>query len=189
METCSELFLKYIDSVVGLCEWFVLYCLLSRLVSGLAACSAELGGCDRERPGPTVSFPWNVPFQGRTWVGNIFTSVCVLTSWCIYIHIHIHTHLSTYCCYISFVFLWRSNFMFVTSFQTWSFKLVVLVGPVVFRQRGLFRVLKAYTHYKPEEGYCQAQGPVAAVLLMNMPAEVAINMNLYTFHWRCCKHF
>lgn len=45
----------------------------------------------------------------------------------------------------------------------------------VSRQRGLFRVLKAYTQYQPEEGYCQAQGPVAAVLLMNMPAEVAIN--------------
>lgn len=42
----------------------------------------------------------------------------------------------------------------------------------VCRQRGLFRVLKSYTQYKPEEGYCQAQGPVAAVLLMNMPAEV-----------------
>ncbi|XP_062281383.1 ecotropic viral integration site 5 protein homolog [Scomber scombrus] len=40
-------------------------------------------------------------------------------------------------------------------------------------QRGLFRVLKAYTQYKPDEGYCQAQGPVAAVLLMNMPAEEA----------------
>lgn len=40
------------------------------------------------------------------------------------------------------------------------------------RQRGLFEVLKAYTQYKPNEGYCQAQGPVAAVLLMNMPAEV-----------------
>ncbi|KAK2849076.1 hypothetical protein Q5P01_008910 [Channa striata] len=40
-------------------------------------------------------------------------------------------------------------------------------------QRGLFRVLKAYTQYQPEEGYCQAQGPVAAVLLMNMPTEEA----------------
>ncbi|CAJ1058442.1 ecotropic viral integration site 5 ortholog isoform X1 [Xyrichtys novacula] len=40
-------------------------------------------------------------------------------------------------------------------------------------QRGLFRVLKAYTQYQPVEGYCQAQGPVAAVLLMNMPAEEA----------------
>nr|XP_046261258.1 rab GTPase-activating protein eat-17 [Scatophagus argus] len=40
-------------------------------------------------------------------------------------------------------------------------------------QRGLFRVLKAYTQYQPDEGYCQAQGPVAAVLLMNMPAEEA----------------
>ncbi|XP_028315181.1 TBC1 domain family member 10B isoform X5 [Gouania willdenowi] len=40
-------------------------------------------------------------------------------------------------------------------------------------QRGLFEVLKAYTQYQPEDGYCQAQGPVAAVLLMNMPAEEA----------------
>ncbi|TWW55628.1 ecotropic viral integration site 5 ortholog isoform X1 [Takifugu flavidus] len=40
-------------------------------------------------------------------------------------------------------------------------------------QRDLFQVLKSYTQYKPEEGYCQAQGPVAAVLLMNMPAEEA----------------
>ncbi|XP_072768514.1 TBC1 domain family member 10A [Nerophis lumbriciformis] len=40
-------------------------------------------------------------------------------------------------------------------------------------QQGLFRVLKAFTQYKPEDGYCQAQGPVAAVLLMNMPAEEA----------------
>uniref|UniRef100_A0A3Q0REB4 Rab-GAP TBC domain-containing protein n=1 Tax=Amphilophus citrinellus TaxID=61819 RepID=A0A3Q0REB4_AMPCI len=40
-------------------------------------------------------------------------------------------------------------------------------------QRGLFRVLKAYTQYQPEDGYCQAQGPVAAVLLMNMPAQEA----------------
>lgn len=40
------------------------------------------------------------------------------------------------------------------------------------RQQDLFRVLKAYTLYRPEEGYCQAQGPIAAVLLMHMPAEV-----------------
>ncbi|KAL8180496.1 UNVERIFIED_CONTAM: hypothetical protein K2H54_026005, partial [Gekko kuhli] len=40
-------------------------------------------------------------------------------------------------------------------------------------QQDLFRVLKAYTLYRPEEGYCQAQAPVAAVLLMNMPAEQA----------------
>lgn len=39
-------------------------------------------------------------------------------------------------------------------------------------QQDLFRVLKAYTLYRPEEGYCQAQAPVAAVLLMHMPAEV-----------------
>ncbi|XP_053735623.1 ecotropic viral integration site 5 ortholog [Synchiropus splendidus] len=40
-------------------------------------------------------------------------------------------------------------------------------------QHGLFRVLKAYTQFQPDEGYCQAQGPVAAVLLMNMPEEEA----------------
>ncbi|CAM4657185.1 unnamed protein product [Lepidochelys olivacea] len=40
-------------------------------------------------------------------------------------------------------------------------------------QQDLFRVLKAYTLYRPEEGYCQAQAPVAAVLLMHMPAEQA----------------
>ncbi|KAJ8253526.1 hypothetical protein COCON_G00201380, partial [Conger conger] len=40
-------------------------------------------------------------------------------------------------------------------------------------QQDLFRILKAYTVYRPEEGYCQAQAPVAAVLLMHMPAEQA----------------
>ncbi|XP_060112736.1 TBC1 domain family member 10B [Heteronotia binoei] len=40
-------------------------------------------------------------------------------------------------------------------------------------QQDLYRILKAYTIYRPEEGYCQAQAPVAAVLLMNMPAEHA----------------
>ncbi|XP_029475623.1 TBC1 domain family member 10A isoform X2 [Rhinatrema bivittatum] len=40
-------------------------------------------------------------------------------------------------------------------------------------QQDLYRVLKAYTLYRPEEGYCQAQAPIAAVLLMHMPAEQA----------------
>ncbi|KAF5904956.1 carabin isoform X3, partial [Clarias magur] len=40
-------------------------------------------------------------------------------------------------------------------------------------QQGLLQVLKAYTQFRPDEGYCQAQGPVAAVLLMNMPMEEA----------------
>ncbi|XP_014906900.1 TBC1 domain family member 10A-like [Poecilia latipinna] len=40
-------------------------------------------------------------------------------------------------------------------------------------QQDLFRVLKAYTLHRPDEGYCQAQAPVAAVLLMHMPAEDA----------------
>lgn len=41
-------------------------------------------------------------------------------------------------------------------------------------QQGLLQVLKAYTQFRPDEGYCQAQGPVAAVLLMHMPMEVHI---------------
>lgn len=41
------------------------------------------------------------------------------------------------------------------------------------RQKGLLQVLKAYTLYRPEQGYCQAQGPVAAVLLMHLPPEVS----------------
>lgn len=41
------------------------------------------------------------------------------------------------------------------------------------RQQGLLQVLKAYTLYRPEQGYCQAQGPVAAVLLMYLPPEVS----------------
>ncbi|XP_069776082.1 TBC1 domain family member 10A-like [Narcine bancroftii] len=40
-------------------------------------------------------------------------------------------------------------------------------------QQNLFRVLKAYSIYNPQDGYCQAQGPLAAVLLMQMPAEDA----------------
>lgn len=34
-------------------------------------------------------------------------------------------------------------------------------------------MLKAYTLHRPEQGYCQAQGPVAAVLLMHLPPEVS----------------
>ncbi|XP_054825876.1 carabin [Eublepharis macularius] len=40
-------------------------------------------------------------------------------------------------------------------------------------QQGLLQVLKAYTVYRPQEGYCQAQGPLAALLLMHMPPEPA----------------
>lgn len=37
-------------------------------------------------------------------------------------------------------------------------------------QQELFNVLKAYTVHNPNVGYCQAQAPVAAFLLMHMPA-------------------
>ncbi|XP_075219488.1 TBC1 domain family member whacked [Lycorma delicatula] len=40
-------------------------------------------------------------------------------------------------------------------------------------QQDLFNVLKAYSVLNPEVGYCQAQAPLAAFLLMHMPAEEA----------------
>nr|XP_005280622.3 carabin [Chrysemys picta bellii] len=49
----------------------------------------------------------------------------------------------------------------------------MFLSPEGHGQRGLMQLLKAYTVYRPREGYCQAQGPVAAVLLMHMPAEQA----------------
>ena len=49
---------------------------------------------------------------------------------------------------------------------------VVLID-FFFRQEDLFNVLKAYSVHNPVDGYCQAQAPIAAVLLMHMPAEHA----------------
>ncbi|XP_015358697.1 carabin isoform X1 [Marmota marmota marmota] len=49
----------------------------------------------------------------------------------------------------------------------------MFVSPQGHGQQGLLQVLKAYTLYRPEQGYCQAQGPVAAVLLMYLPPEEA----------------
>ncbi|KAL3856753.1 hypothetical protein ACJMK2_011475 [Sinanodonta woodiana] len=40
-------------------------------------------------------------------------------------------------------------------------------------QEDLYKILIAYTIHNPQDGYCQAQGPIAAVLLMHMPAEEA----------------
>jgi hypothetical protein len=40
----------------------------------------------------------------------------------------------------------------------------------------LFNVLKAYAVHNREVGYCQAQGPIAALLLMHMPEEDAFWM-------------
>ncbi|KAL4223482.1 hypothetical protein ACF0H5_016953 [Mactra antiquata] len=42
-----------------------------------------------------------------------------------------------------------------------------------YGQEDLFRILKAYSIHNPTDGYCQAQAPIAAVLLMHMPAEEA----------------
>jgi hypothetical protein len=44
---------------------------------------------------------------------------------------------------------------------------------VNFRQQSLFDVLKAYAVHDPAVGYCQAQAPIAAILLMHLPAEQA----------------
>ncbi|XP_007518723.2 carabin [Erinaceus europaeus] len=49
----------------------------------------------------------------------------------------------------------------------------MFVSPQGHGQQGLLEVLKAYTLYRPEQGYCQAQGPVAAVLLMHLLPEEA----------------
>lgn len=62
---------------------------------------------------------------------------------------------------------------------------VYVNGLTVYRQQDLFRVLKAYTLYRPEEGYCQAQAPIAAVLLMHMPAEVIISSHTNTMYSWC----
>lgn len=43
--------------------------------------------------------------------------------------------------------------------------------------------MKAYTIYRPDEGYCQAQAPVAAVLLMHMPAEVSMHWSWLGRGW------
>lgn len=40
-------------------------------------------------------------------------------------------------------------------------------------QKDLFEVLKAFAAYRPKLSYCQSQAPIAAVLLMHMPAERA----------------
>lgn len=42
-----------------------------------------------------------------------------------------------------------------------------------FRQQDLLEVLKSFSILNPEVGYCQAQAPIAAFLLMHMPAEEA----------------
>jgi len=40
-------------------------------------------------------------------------------------------------------------------------------------QKELFNLLKAYSILNPQTGYCQAQAPIAAFLLMHLPAEQA----------------
>ncbi|MBW00832.1 Carabin, partial [Eschrichtius robustus] len=57
----------------------------------------------------------------------------------------------------------------------------MFVSPQGHGQQGLLQVLKAYTLYRPEQGYCQAQGPVAAVLLMYLPPEEAVRLDAEVF--------
>lgn len=40
-------------------------------------------------------------------------------------------------------------------------------------QKELFNILKAYSILNPQTGYCQAQAPIAAFLLMHLPSEQA----------------
>lgn len=37
----------------------------------------------------------------------------------------------------------------------------------------MYEVLKAYAAHNPDVGYCQAQAPIAAILLMHLPPEQA----------------
>ncbi|XP_024604485.1 carabin isoform X3 [Neophocaena asiaeorientalis asiaeorientalis] len=57
----------------------------------------------------------------------------------------------------------------------------MFVSPQGHGQQGLLQVLKAYTLYRPEQGYCQAQGPVAAVLLMYLPPEEGVQLDAEVF--------
>ena len=43
-------------------------------------------------------------------------------------------------------------------------------------QQDLRDILYANAVYNPRDGYCQAQAPIAAVLLMHMPAEVGFGV-------------
>lgn len=45
--------------------------------------------------------------------------------------------------------------------------------PPLISQEDLFSILKAYSVHRPEVGYCQAQAPLAALLLTIMPLEQA----------------
>lgn len=75
--------------------------------------------------------------------------------------------------YATWVHAWISRFLFFS---------------VPSRQQDLFSVLKAYTLHRPEEGYCQAQAPIAAVLLMHMPAEVQGHMASFPSFSRYNNH-
>jgi hypothetical protein len=43
----------------------------------------------------------------------------------------------------------------------------------LFRQQSLFDILTAYAAHDPAVGYCQAQAPIASILLMHLPPEQA----------------
>merc|ERR1712106_477211 len=59
---------------------------------------------------------------------------------------------------------------FIVIFQLMNF---LAVNMRKSARGSLFRVLKAYSVLNPVDGYCQAQAPLAALLLMNMPSEQA----------------
>lgn len=51
--------------------------------------------------------------------------------------------------------------------------MMVIISLVISRQQDLLEVLKSFSILNPDVGYCQAQAPLAAFLLMHMPAEEA----------------
>lgn len=50
---------------------------------------------------------------------------------------------------------------------------IMFMSSDAYGQEDLYRILFAYTVHNPTDGYCQAQAPLAAVLLMHMSAEEA----------------
>lgn len=63
------------------------------------------------------------------------------------------------------------------NYSWWTFAYLrvnlILIPFCLLSQVELFRVLKAYTILNPVDGYFQGQAPVAAMLVMHMPAEEA----------------
>lgn len=141
---------------------------------GQSVWRAKMGGCDREGSPSSVSLSRDVRRTRRPWVRNSSYRLCVCVSLCVP-HAFVYI-LPVYKCVVSFCCLRRARVR--TSLND---GVCVCACVLACRQQDLFRVLKAYTLYRPEEGYCQAQAPIAAVLLMHMPAEVSTHTHAHTY--------